>query len=74
MQITITREQEAQLTRIAAQEGKHAEELAREVFSRGLASESHFLAAVRSGQEAAQRGDFVEQDRVWADIEEVLEP
>jgi len=38
MQINLTAEQEAQLSEIAAHEGKGADELAREVFSRGLAA------------------------------------
>jgi predicted transcriptional regulator len=74
MQISLTREQEAQLSRIAAQEGKPADELAREVFSRALASEAKFLAAVKMGQDAAARGDFIEQSDVWAGVEQVLEP
>jgi len=74
MQISLTREQEAQLSQIAAQEGKAEDELAREVFSRGLAAEAHFLAAIGIGQEAALRGDFIEQPAVWAAIEQVLEP
>jgi predicted transcriptional regulator len=74
MQISLTIEQEAQLSQIAAQEGKTADELAQEVFSRGLAAEAKFLAAVRVGQDAARRGDFVEQSDVWAGVEQVLEP
>ena len=64
MQIDLTAEQEAQLSEIAAHEGKGADELAREVFSRGLAAEAHFIAAVKIGQQAASRGDFVEQSEI----------
>jgi predicted transcriptional regulator len=74
MQLTLTLEQEAQLSQMAAVEGKPADDLAREVFSRGLAAEAHFLAAVKAGQEAARRGDFVPQAEVWAGVEQVLEP
>jgi predicted transcriptional regulator len=74
MQIDLTAEQEAQLAQIAAHEGKGADELAREVFSRGLAAEAHFIAAVKIGQEAASRGDFVEQSEIWADVEQILRP
>ena len=73
MQITLTAEQEVQLSQMAAHEGKAADELAREVFSRGLAAESHFISAVKIGQDAALRGDFVEQSAVWAEIETVLQ-
>jgi predicted transcriptional regulator len=73
MQISLTHEQEAQLSQIAAQEGKPADELAREVFSLGLAAEAKFLAAVKIGQDAARCGDFVEHSDVWAGVEQVLE-
>jgi len=72
MQLTLTYEQEAQLSQIAAVEGKHADDLAREVFSRGLAAEAHFLAAVKAGQEAARRGDFISHAEVWAGVEQAL--
>jgi hypothetical protein len=64
MQIVLGLEQEAQLTAIALQEGKSANELANGVFTRGLAEEAHFLAAVKAGQDAARRGDLVEQQSV----------
>jgi len=73
MQIELTAEQEVQLSQIAAHEGKATEELAREVFSRGLAAEARFLSAVKIGQDAALRGDFVEQSALWADIETILQ-
>ncbi len=74
MQITLTPEQEAELSRIAGQQGKQADEFAREVFSRGLAAESHFISVVGIGQDAARRGDFVEQSDVWANVERSLQP
>jgi hypothetical protein len=74
MQINLTAEQEAQLSQIAPHEGKGADELAHEVFSRGLAAEAHFLAAVKHGQDAARRGDFVEPSEVWAGVEQILKP
>jgi predicted transcriptional regulator len=73
-QINLTAEQEAQLSQLAAQENMSADELAREVFSRGLAAEAHFIAAVKIGQEAASRGDFVEQSEIWAGVEQILRP
>jgi hypothetical protein len=58
MEINLTLEQEAQLAHIAALEGKSADELAREVFLRGLQVEATLIAS-RSpntrGQEAAAR-------------------
>ncbi len=73
MQIDLTAEQEAQLSRIATYEGKATEELAREVFSLGLAAEARFLSAVKLGQDAACHDDFVEPSAVWAEIETILQ-
>jgi hypothetical protein len=58
MQIDLTAEQEARLSQIAAQNGKGADELAREVLLRGLDVEATVIAS-RSrniqGQEAVAR-------------------
>jgi predicted transcriptional regulator len=72
MEIYLTPEQESELSRLAVQEGKGEVELAREVLSRGLAAEAHFISAVNAGREAAHRGNFVEQSEVWAGVEGVL--
>jgi hypothetical protein len=58
MTINLTVEQEAQLSHIAALEGKDADELAREVFLRGLLAEATLIASrthPSEGQEAAAR-------------------
>jgi len=58
MEINLTVEQEAQLSHIAALEGKGADELAREVFLRGLQVEATLIASrprPTEGQEAAAR-------------------
>jgi predicted transcriptional regulator len=73
MQIDLTAEQEAQLSQIAAEEGKDTGQLAREVFGLGLAAEARFIAAVKIGQDSARRGDFIDQSEVWADIENILQ-
>jgi predicted transcriptional regulator len=72
MEIHLTPEQESELSRLAVLEGKGEVELAREVLSRALAAEAHFVSAVNTGREAALRGDFVEQSEVWAGVEGVL--
>jgi predicted transcriptional regulator len=72
MQIELTTEQEAQLSQMAALEGKATEDLAREVLARSIAAEANFLDAVRIGQEEADRGDLLEPSAVWAKVEESL--
>jgi len=58
MEINLTVEQEAQLSHIAALEGKDADELAREVFLRGLKAEATLIASRSQniqGQEVVAR-------------------
>ncbi len=58
MKITLTVEQEAQLSHFAALEGKSADDPAREVFVRGLHVEANRIASrfsLSGGQEAAAR-------------------
>ncbi|MFZ1085066.1 MAG: hypothetical protein WAN35_08890 [Terracidiphilus sp.] len=73
MVVQLSIEQEAQLSQIAAQAGRSADELAREVVARYIEEDAHFRAAVQAGREAAARGDFVPTAEVWARVERVLQ-
>jgi predicted transcriptional regulator len=73
MAVQLSAEQEAQLSRMAAQAGREVDELAREAVDRYLAEEARFHAAVQAGQDAAARGDFVPASEVWANVERELE-
>jgi predicted transcriptional regulator len=72
MEVQLSAEQEAELSRIAEETGKSAGELAREAFDRYLAEEGGLLTAVRTGRDAAARGEFVETSEVWARVERAL--
>ena len=69
MVVQLSIEQEAQLSQIAAQAGRSADELAREVVARYIADEAQFRAAVQAGIEDADRGNFVPTEEIWAAIE-----
>ena len=73
MQITLTDEQQSQLSLLAAEEGKRSDELVQDLLNRGLAEEARFVTAVKLGQDAAKRGDFIDASQVWAEIEQVLQ-
>jgi predicted transcriptional regulator len=73
MEVQLSVEQEARLTRMAVQAGREVDELAREAVDRYLAEEARFHAAVQAGQEAAARGDFVPASEVWANVERELQ-
>jgi predicted transcriptional regulator len=72
MEVLLSVEQEAELSRMADQTGKSADELAREAVDRYLTEEGRFHAGVRAGLDAAARGDFVPTSEVWAKVERVL--
>lgn len=72
MQLTISPEQEAQLSRMAAQAGRGVDDLAHEALDLYLAHEQQFEVAVQAGRQAARRGEFVSQSDVWAGVEAEL--
>jgi predicted transcriptional regulator len=72
MEIHLPPEQEARLAELAARDGRNTAELVQEAVSRFLAEEAKFADAVRLGLEAAERGDFVPSDQVWAGVERIL--
>jgi predicted transcriptional regulator len=72
MEIALTAEQEARLVELAARDGRKPSDLAAEAITRFLAEEARFAAAVARGVAAADRGEFVTADKVWARVEKAL--
>jgi predicted transcriptional regulator len=72
MEVQLSVEQEAQLSQIADQTGRSADELAREAVDRYLTEEIRFRTGVQAGLDAAARGDFVPTSEVWARVERAL--
>jgi predicted transcriptional regulator len=72
MEVHLTADQEAQLSHMAGQTGRSANELVHEIVERFIAEEDRFRAAVQAGQDAAARGDFVPTSEVWARVERAL--
>jgi predicted transcriptional regulator len=74
MELRLQPEKEAQLAEIAAQKGLDPDELARQVLSRYLEDDTHFIEAVNIGLAAAERGDFVEHEEVGKKLRQILRP
>ena len=74
MEVRLQPEKEAQLAQIAAQRGLKTDELAQQVLSRYLEDDARFIEAVNLGVAAADRGEFVEHDKVGAEIRKILRP
>ena len=72
MEVQFTPEQETRLSQIANHHGTDATQLVKDAALRLLEENDHFRAAVREGVAAADRGEFVEHEEVWAYVEKIL--
>ena len=74
MEIPLTPDQEARLARLAARNGCSTGDVVRDAIDRFLNDESRFAEAVQAGVAAADRGDFLSSEEVWAKVERALKP
>jgi predicted transcriptional regulator len=72
MEVQFTPEQETRLSQIANHHGTDATQLVKDAALRLLDENESFRAAVREGVAAADRGEFVEHEEVWANVEKIL--
>jgi predicted transcriptional regulator len=72
MEIQLNPDQEARLDEFARRNGRKADDLVREAVDRFLDDEARFAEAVRLGLVAAESGDFVASEEVWAGVERIL--
>ena len=73
MEVHFTPEQEAQLSQIANYNGTAPEHLVKEATLRLLQDDARFREGVERGIAAAERGEFVEHEEVWANVETILQ-
>jgi predicted transcriptional regulator len=73
MNVDFSPEQEALLSQMATHSGRDANQLVKEAALRMLENNIRFRASVRKGIEAANRGDFIEEDEMDARIERMLQ-
>jgi predicted transcriptional regulator len=69
MEVDFTPEQQAQLAQLATKAGTIPERLVPNVVTRYLGEEARFLAAVQKGIDAAERGEFIEEEEMDARLE-----
>jgi predicted transcriptional regulator len=74
MEVHFTPELEAKLAQSAAQQGRNPDELVRQVVARHFDEESRFTDAVRRGEEALQRGEYLTHEQVGERLERFLQP
>jgi predicted transcriptional regulator len=64
MQVHFTPEIEAKLERSAASQGRNPDELVQEVVARYFDEEILFIEAVKRGEEALKRGEYLTHEEV----------
>jgi predicted transcriptional regulator len=74
MQVHFTPELEAKLAQTAAEQGRNPDELVQEVIARFFDEEGRFLEAVKRGEEALERGEYLTHEDVGRRLERFLRP
>ena len=72
MEVHFTAELEAKLMQSATQQGRNPDELVQEVVARYFDEESRFIQAVKRGEEALQRGEYLTHEQVGQRLERFL--
>ena len=73
MEVRLTPEQQQELAQLATYRGRDAETLAQEAISRYLEEEARFIAAVKRGEEALERGDYLAHEQVGKRLERLFQ-
>ncbi len=74
MEVIFPPELEAKLTDSAARQGREPDQLVRDVVSRYFEEETRFTEAVRRGEEAFERGEFLTHEQVGERLQRFLRP
>jgi predicted transcriptional regulator len=74
MEVQFTPELESKLTQTAAQQGRNPAELVQEVMTLYFEEETRFVEAVKRGEDALQRGEFLTHEQVGDRLQHFLQP
>ncbi len=72
MEVHFTPELEEKLAQSAAQQGRKPDELVQEVLARYFDEQTRFAEAVRRGEDALQRGEYLTHDQVGDRLQRFL--
>jgi predicted transcriptional regulator len=73
MNVNLTPDEEAALSKLAIRKGRRADELAQEVIRYYLEDEARFVEAVKRGMESLDRGEYVSHEDVGARLNRLLQ-
>jgi predicted transcriptional regulator len=74
MEVHFAPEVEAKLTHSAARQGRNPDQLVQDVVSRYFEEEARFVEAVKRGEEALQRGEYLTHEQVGERLQRFLQP
>jgi predicted transcriptional regulator len=74
MELHVSSELGAKLARSAARQGRNPDELAQEVLSRYFEQENRGAEAVKPGEEAPDRGEYLTREQVSQRLQQFLKP
>lgn len=72
MEVHLTPEQQHQLAELASHKGCDADALAQEAISRYLGEEARFIQAVKLGEEALERDEYLTHEQVGKQVERLF--
>jgi predicted transcriptional regulator len=74
MEVRFPPELEAKLVHSAAEQGRQPDKLVQHVVERYFEQESRFVEAVKHGEEALRRGDYLSHEQVGQRLQRFLQP
>jgi predicted transcriptional regulator len=74
MEVHLTPDLQAKLMSSAAQQGRNPDELVQDVIARYLDEEVRFAEAVKRGEDALERGEYLTHEQVGQRLLRFLEP
>jgi predicted transcriptional regulator len=74
MEVNFTPELEAKVAQSAAKQGRNPDELVQEVVAQYFEEETRFIEAVKRGEDALQRGEYLRHEQVGQRLKRFLRP
>jgi predicted transcriptional regulator len=74
MEVHVTGELEAKLTHSAARQGRNPDDLVQDVLTSYFEEEARFIEAVKIGEDALQRGEYLTHEQIGQRLQRFLQP
>jgi predicted transcriptional regulator len=74
MEVHVTGELEAKLTHSAARQGRNPDDLVQDVLTSYFEEEARFVKAVKRGEDALRRGEYLTHEQVGQRLQRFLQP